>query len=286
MSKVNYLVRSILNFPSPKKCPYCNSQKVKSVDRKYVVTTLNECVNCELLFRHPTDSVSFNAKFYQKAYKQSDSITTDLPSKEQLESWKSNNFKDSIKDYSDKIDILTWLTNGPSKILDYGANWGYTSFQLKTAGFNVQSYEISQPRAEFGKELGLQILTDEKNITPGIDLFFSAHVIEHLPDIKQMFLLAQKLLTADGYFVAYCPNGSNAFKQANPFVFHKFWGQVHPNFLSGEFYSKAFKDVPYLIGSNASPAEAIKNWDKKSQTVLDLTGDELFVIAKIKNQRF
>ena len=107
MSKANYLVRSILNFPSPKKCPYCHAKKVKTVDRKYVVTTLNECVNCELLFRHPTDSVRFNAKFYQKTYKEGD--TMDLPSKEQLELWKSNNFKDHIRDFSDKIALLSWL---------------------------------------------------------------------------------------------------------------------------------------------------------------------------------
>lgn len=117
-------------------------------------------------------------------------------------------------------------------------------------------------------------------------MFFSSHFIEHIPDIKHLFLLARRLLTEDGYFVAYCPNGSQEFKAKHPQIFHRFWGQAHPNYLSAGFYSKVFKDVPFLIGSDACGIEEIENWDGNSQKILNVSGYELFVIAKIKKQLF
>ena len=287
MTRTQYLLRSVMKITSPKICPYCKSKSSKVVDSKYIVTTLNECAECNLMFRHPLDSVAFNHKFYQEDYEQHDGITTDLPSDAEIAQLIKTNFANSGKDYSDKISIIKKLVNPhPLSVVDYGANWGYTSYQFSQAGFQVQSYEISKPRAKFGKKLGLNILTNENELQEGISVFFNSHVIEHLPDIKNMFLLAQKLLDEDGYFVAYCPNGSAKLRSTNPALFHYFWGQVHPNCLSAEFFAKVFKDVPYLIGSENSNLSEIENWDKSSQKVLDVSGNELFVFAKIKNQNF
>ena len=287
MNKYQYLIRSITRSNTAKNCPYCSSSQSKVVDRKYIVTTLNKCSQCNLLFRHPLDTTNFNKKFYQEDYEQSDGITTDLPSDTELKSLMNKNFADSVKDFSNTINTLQAnIIHPPAKIIDYGANWGYTSFQFRKAGFEVQSYEISVPRAKFGKKLGVDILTDESSLTSNADLFFNSHVIEHVPDIKHMFLLAQKLLKTEGYFVAYCPNGSAAYEAQHPEGFHRFWGQVHPNYLSADFFSKAFKDVPYLIGSNSSARSEIETWDGSSQQILNTSGNELFVFAKIKNQAF
>lgn len=283
MNKTQYLIRSIATFYTPKQCPYCSQKKSKVIDSKYFVTTLNECERCNLLFRHPADSVDFNRKFYQEEYTQDDGITTDLPTDPELADMLEKNFQGSGKDYRQKIAAIKKIT-GARSILDYGANWGYTSYQFKQEGLDVQSYEISKPRAGFGKKLGITIQTDEKQLKPGIDVFFSSHVIEHVPSIKHMFQLAQSLLNEDGYFVAYCPNGSAALRNNNPKLFHHFWGQVHPNLLSAEFFAAAFKDVPYLIGSEES--ENVTTWNGNSQEILDVTGNELFVYAKIRKQVF
>jgi hypothetical protein len=287
MTRTQYLLRSVLKVTSPKVCPYCRAKTSKVVDSKYLVTTLNECTACNLLFRHPLDSVAFNKEFYQEDYEQHDGITTDLPTDQEIGQLMASNFANSGKDYSKKIETLKKLVHpAPLSVVDYGANWGYTSFQFLQAGFQVQSYEISKPRARFGKKLGLTILTSEEEIKAGVSLFFNSHVIEHLPDIKHMFLLAQQVLLEDGYFVAYCPNGSADLKRKNPVLFHHFWGQVHPNCLSAEFFAKAFKNVPYLIGSEAANTLDIERWDKQSQEILDVSGNELFVFAKIKKQTF
>jgi len=287
MTRTQYLFRSLVKIATPKICPYCKTQNSKVVDRKYMVTTLNACTECNLLFRHPLDSVSFNQKFYQDEYEQHDGITTDLPADKEIAQLMKTNFAGSGKDYNPKIEIIKIIASPLTlSVVDYGANWGYTSYQFSQAGFEVQPYEISKPRAKFGKKLGLNICTSENDLRPGVSVFFNSHVIEHLPDIKHMFLLAQKLLVQDGLFVAYCPNGSNALRTTNPALFHYFWGQVHPNCLSAEFFANVFRDVPYLIGSDASDTFEIESWDKKTQRILDVSGNELFVFAKIKNQQF
>lgn len=272
---------------TPKACPYCGERKSKTLDRKYLVTTLNTCGHCQLQFRHPVDSVRYNRKFYQKAYKQADGMTTDLPDEEQLALLMAENFRGTTRDAQDKIADLTLVLGGAGgSVIDYGASWGYTTYQFQRAGFITQAYEISEPRAAFGKRLGVDIVTDEAELTGGVDAFYSSHVIEHLPQIKHMFLLARRLLSEEGLFVAYCPNGSEGFRRHAPDVFHRLWGRVHPNFLCQEFYKRAFRDVPYLIGSNNADRSEIGRWDGRSQLCLDTCGNELFVFAKIKEQQF
>lgn len=286
MNKFEYLLRSIANFSTNKNCPYCGCEKSVCIDRKFLVTTLNECVNCNLYFRHPKDTIEFNQKFYQKNYEQKDNITTDLPDDNNLKKLIESNFKGTAKDYTDKIQFIKRIIDKEQpKVIDFGANWGYTSYQFKNDNWQVQSYEISQERALFGSKIGININTSLSQLVEGVDVFFNAHVIEHLPDIKNMFTLAQNLLNKDGLIVIYCPNGSDSFKKRKPMDFHRLWGQVHPNYLNDKFFKNVFKDVPFLIGSNSLDLQTI-NWDKKSQVVLDLSGDELFAIASIKLQNF
>lgn len=286
MNKLKYPLQSIANFLTNKNCPYCGCEKSVCIDRKFLVTTLNECVNCNLYFRHPKDTIEFNQKFYQKNYEQKDNITTDLPGDNSLKKLIESNFKGTAKDYTDKIQFIKRIIDKEQpKVIDFGANWGYTSYQFKNDNWQVQSYEISQERALFGSKIGININTSLSQLVEGVDVFFNAHVIEHLPDIKNMFTLAQKLLNKDGLIVIYCPNGSESFQKRQPMDFHRLWGQVHPNYLNDKFFRNVFKDVPFLIGSNSLNLQTI-NWDKKSQVVADLSGDELFVIALIKSQSF
>lgn len=285
MNKSEYFVRSLLHASSSTNCPYCGHPDTPVIDRKYLVTTLRECAHCQLMFRHPLDTKSFNRKFYQEDYEQHDGITTDLPSASELAAYTASNFANSGKNFHSKVQRIKSLVGASDlSVIDYGANWGYVSYQFQQAGFAVQAYEISKPRAKFGEKLGVDILTDERLLQGPVSVFFSSHVIEHLPDIKHMFELAQRLLSDEGYFVAYCPNGSAALKETNPKLFHRLWGQVHPNCLSAEFFAQVFRDVPFLIGSDHATEN--DSWDGNSQKILDVTGNELFVFAKIKNQRF
>jgi hypothetical protein len=146
----------------------------------------------------------------------------------------------------------------------------------------VQGFEISRSRAEFGnRNLDVEICVDEKQLKGGNQIFFSSHVIEHHPDINSMIRLAKSLLVDGGYFIAFCPNGSMAFRIKNQEIFHRFWGKVHPNYLNVDFYKNLFRDNPHYILSNPIIMENIHPLQKAESVIGELSGEELVVIAKI-----
>ena len=286
--KTKYLVDSFQRYSSDKSCPSCTSEEVKLIQRKFVVTRLFECQTCNLMFRHPKDSIQFNKEFYQEEYGQDGGITTTLPNTVELNNLIKNNFNNTDKSIVEFIEIFKALFHDNNKLnlTDYGASWGYMSYQFLKYGYNVDSFEISKSRAAFGNDkLKLNIKTDEKDLNNEQDIFFSSHVIEHVPVVSNMVNLSKKLLKKGGFFVAICPNGSLDFKNKNEEAFKKSWGHVHPNFLSDKFYAEIFKSNPYVILSapfSDKTLNQIRDWNQKDQLILDVSGPQILVIAKFK----
>jgi hypothetical protein len=281
--KIRYLLSSLLASGQSVQCPYCKSGKGRKIDRKYLVTKLLECQVCHLYFRFPIDQANENESFYQTEYQESDKITTGLPDPDSLDKMKSEGFRAEDKNADRYLELFAKLFPGKNnlRIIDYGSSWGYTSYQFKKAGHQVQGFEISLPRASFGiKNLEVDICSDEKLLRNENHIFFSSHVIEHHPDIASMVKLGKSLLVDGGYFIAFCPNGSQAFRQRNPEVFHRFWGKVHPNFLNAEFYKHIFEDQPYYIASSPIVAGKLHPLQFRDKVVEDLSGEELMVVVK------
>lgn len=283
--KFEYFIDSALRYSEAQECPSCGSKHVEQIDRKHVVTRLFECKNCFLYFRHPVESTKSNFSFYQKEYAEDDDITTNLPTDEELKQLRAKNFAtESNRSAKRLIDLFgAFLPNiEGAKIVDYGTSWGYISYQFKKAGMDVQSFELSVPRARFGNEkLGLNIKTSASELKGGNDIFFSSHVIEHVPKVSDMLATGKGLLKKGGYLVTICPNGSPEFRQKNAHDFHLAWGKVHPNYLNAKFFANAFRDYPHYIASSPFDLKAIKNWDQKSQVIGNLEDGEIFAIAKI-----
>lgn len=281
--KVKYFIKSTINFFSKKECPYCTQNDVNIIDRKYLFTTLLECESCNLMFRHPLDSEKFNFKFYNSDYNQN-GITTDLPSSVQLKSLIDSKFANTNRNINDLKSIIEAI-NGTfvnQKILDYGCSWGYTSWQLKDLGMLASGFEISKARAEFGiKNLNVPIFTNIEDITGGpFEFIFSSHVIEHLPDIKTFVTFCLGNLKDNGYLIFLCPNGSKDFKKKHPKNFHLFWGQVHPNMISSDFYNHIFGNFPFYIASSPYDFKELREWDQNKQSINLNGGEELLCIVK------
>ena len=254
--------------------------------RKYGVTKLTKCKHCQLLFRMPNDKPNFNKTFYQDNYVQDDAITTQLPSEAELCTLIDQGFKGTGKEIDHLLKIFQTLFSDLKgvRILDFGASWGYMSYLFQRAGMNVQSFEIGEKRAQFGREkLGVDIQTDKRKLRDNNQIFFSSHVIEHVPSIKEMIEDAYRLTANNepAYFIALCPNGSLERMKSDPNEYHQNWGLVHPNFISSDFYHHVFESKPYLIQSNPYDIEAIAKWDKKSHVKFNLTGGELLIIVRL-----
>jgi len=235
------------------------------------------------LFRTPTTTSAENETFYQESYSQG--FTSDTPSDDALRELISNNFVGSEKDHTNYIKVLAALGGKPGdRLLDFGCSWGYGSWQLKKHGYDVAAFEISKSRCRYAREkLGIAAhdkLDDVKG--EGFDIFFSAHVLEHVPAISEVFALAQKKLKKGGLFLAFTPNGSSAYRNRQGGTWSQLWGMVHPNFLDDRFYWKAFPDV--LLACNPYDYRAIsEQWASgKRASTLKLDGVELMAAVKIK----
>lgn len=282
--KLNYLIRSIINFNQRKICPNCGSAASKVIDQKYFFTKLIKCENCSLNFRHPTDSLSFLNDFYQSdyhaCYSEETLSITDLPSDERLHQLMKDNFPDK-RNHVPFVHALLKCSSG--KVLDYGCSWGYSVYHLKHAGYDAEGFEISKQRAEFGKKINVAIHFSQHTVNSGLDLIMSNHAIEHIPVISDFIKFSTSKLKKEGIFMAFCPNGSAEYRKREPDIFHVNWGFLHPNYLDIEFAASSFKQNPYLIltGDWTYNLNLLSSWDGQSQIIGDKhDGKELLIIAK------
>lgn len=286
MSKISYLLQSskkrLLNEGTA--CPSCSYKYSDTIVTKYVFTSLQRCRNCKLLFRTPTTSTDENRIFYQKAYSQG--FTTQMPTVAELEMLKSSDFKLSDKDYTRYIDILSALVRKGASVFDFGCSWGYGSYQIQKAGFQVEAFEISTDRRNYAeKSLGVHTHATLPDVQDKYDIFFSSHVLEHVPSVLDSMEYGFQVLKPGGYFIAFTPNGSEPFRQQKPKEWMKLWNMVHPNFLDDCFYITNSNNNPYFIGSENYFSDTIKDWVFKGhpRTSMDLSGSELMFVAKKTN---
>jgi hypothetical protein len=285
IQKAAYFTRMASKVFDKKTCPFCHGIEYEVIEKKYLVTSLLKCRNCHLNFKHPRDTELFFTKHYQSDYKTVHSYMSDLPSEEVLIGLLKDNFPEnrSYKKYFSSLQVdMAEIEN--TKILEYGASWGYNIHKLRKEGFDPCGYELSIPRADFGcKRLGLQLVHRESDLRSENHIFFSNHVIEHLTDINKFISLARSKLTCNGYFIAFCPNGAKSYKVREPDIYRLTWGFEHPNLLDHEFAAHVFRRNPYLIltGDWDFDESLIKNWDGISQIIGSRTdGKELLIISR------
>ena len=160
MSKSSYLLKCLAaQFATERyRCPNCLGTVSRIVDRKFIITQLRRCETCQLLFRTPTDWPESNQTYYENEYAQG--FTTNLPSDTALAEMKRSTFANTEKSYSYYISVLSQLgLKSGVRVFDYGCSWGYGSYQLALAGFDVVAFEIGDTRRRFAHEkLAVQTL--------------------------------------------------------------------------------------------------------------------------------
>ncbi len=214
-------------------CPACGGGSARLIRRKYLVTSLYECPSCHLRFRVPKETAEGSEFYADETYQQG--FTTTLPNHEELQQLVQTRFAGTEKDYARYIVVLRRFLPPGATIVDFGCSWGYGSWQMREAGFNVISYEIGRRRAQYARErLACTMVDDLRSLDGAIDCFFSAHVIEHLPDPAITYREAAHLLRPGGLFVCFCPNGNPERERIDDKYDHV-WGKVHPTYITPSF---------------------------------------------------
>ncbi len=278
MRSFRYLLTSAVKFLTRRGCycPSCGGAAGETLDSKYFVTALRRCERCALLFRTPTTTEGENARFYQDDYEES--ITTELPDDTALAALKEENFASLSTSYLNYIDVVLALGGSPgARVLDFGCSWGYGSHQLGRAGFSVEAFEISKPRARYAREkLGVSTLELDAIPLGAFDVFLSCHVIEHVPSVEGMFVLGEQVLKPGGLFVAFTPNGSMAFRKKSPGNWHQSWGGVHPQLIDEEFLRRGSARRGFIAASSPYPMDQLRRW-RGEGSILSMEGPELMV---------
>jgi SAM-dependent methyltransferase len=257
-------------------CPGCASSRTRLLKRKHVVTALFGCDACGLMFRMPKSAHVEDSRFYEREYRQAG--TTDLPNADELEELKRTSFARIGRDYTGYVDVLRAVGIQPGdSVYDYGASWGYGSWQFMQAGYDVCSYEIGRTRARYAeRHLGCRMVAEPSAVPNLVHCFFASHVLEHLDQPQALWRIASEVLRPAGAVVLFMPNGEPDCERRDPRRYHQLWGRVHPLLLTSRsvaamaasfgFEARAYSS-PYDLGQIAAGRPG------------RLHGDELLVVA-------
>jgi SAM-dependent methyltransferase len=286
MGKLQFLSRVTVAYlgGQDKNCPHCGGARTLNLGRRKALLELRQCPACRLMFRWPKDSAEFTRTFYQRAYREPS--VTDLPSPERVGLLKASLFAGTDFDFAHKIGLLKSIVPG-GRVLDFGANWGYATYQLREAGFDAVGYEISQPRAAFGRaNLAVEIIDESAALdrhAGGFDAIFTSHVLEHFPSLAGVFERFHRLLKPTGSALIFVPNagGSNARRYgAN-------WGPMicekHPLALTRDFFAPALAGAGFgrtVFDSDPYGDETLDLLAGRRAESATLDGDELMVYAR------
>lgn len=284
-SKSTYVTQVLVNRAKrqPKECPYCKSTEHELLGRKKVIQLVYKCRGCELIYRYPQDTANDALTYYSENYHSG--LASELPSAEQLTKWLDTGFEGASLDLRAKIEVLKSLDPG-ARVLDFGASWGYGTHQLRDAGFDAIGYEISSPRATFGRaELNVEIHDDPSFLDSirdaSFDVVFSNHVLEHLGDqLPASFDLFHRVLRPGGVTFHVLPNFAG--RTAREGAFWSWIGEAHPIAPTRPFFEKNLETHGFhqvVVGTGPFDEELRDQVGRRDWTGLDRDGDELLAIA-------
>jgi predicted SAM-dependent methyltransferase len=112
-----------------------------------------------------------------------------------------------------------------------------------------------------------------------VKCFFSAHVIEHLPNPNLIWEVASHVLADDGIIVCFCPNGDPARESIQGVrLYDHIWGKVHPMLITPRFVRSmsARSGFRAYVYSRPYRLDQISNGESPTEII----GDELCLIAR------
>ena len=257
-------------------CPYCGSEQTFGVARKQWILELRECERCGLTYRYPKDDLNENFEYYQQDYKQD--IWTDLPTADELAVHVANNFRDIDRDMTEHLRLIQEFSSG-NRLLDFGASWGYCTCQFQRAGYDAVGFEISHPRAAYGRKMLNLEMVDSLTSLPdhSVDVIYASHVLEHLPDPASTLREFRRLLVRNGNVFIFVPNGAGELARRLGVRWAPLINQKHVMALTPRFFDYSLSSEGFLPKFSSSPYNSPpRRYDAEGPP---FDGDELLAIG-------
>jgi SAM-dependent methyltransferase len=272
----------------PRICPYCGpSSGLRRICRKRLFMDILQCDVCHLIFRWPTDTPQEHDVYYQQEYA-GDSPQVILPPPDELCALMQRNFSGSPLDINNKIRVAKAL-RPTGRVLDLGCSWAYGTYQFTQHGYDATGFEISKPRAEYGRKQLHQKVIESLDVlysfpNGSFDIVYSNHVVEHLPDIRTSFTQLARLLVDDGLVFHVLPNFTG--KAARAGLWLKWIGEDHPIAPTIPFFEYAIPASGLQAPTFASGPfddHLVDTLLHQPAAAVSTEGDELLVIATKSN---
>ncbi|RDK88492.1 class I SAM-dependent methyltransferase [Marinirhabdus gelatinilytica] len=119
-----------------------------------------------------------------------------------------------------KVKLVTKLNNGNGKLLDIGAGTGDFLVVAKNRGWEVSGVEVSAKARSLAAEKNLDLKQDiQEVLSQKFDVITLWHVLEHIPNYKEMLQTYHSLLHENGILIIAVPN----FKSYDANYYKKHW---------------------------------------------------------------
>ncbi|GHV38176.1 hypothetical protein FACS1894187_16600 [Synergistales bacterium] len=122
-------------------------------------------------------------------------------------------------------------------MLEIGSGYGYLTYALNCAGYNILGVDISQTVvdyaiAQFGNNYQqMDIIEFSKSASEMYDVIIFMEVIEHIPNVMEFMSAVRKLLKKNGSMIISTPNKSAFPKET---LWHTDWFPLHLWWFSEE----------------------------------------------------
>lgn len=168
-----------------------------------------------------------------------------------------------FKRYSRDIEGLASMVNKKpcdTRVLEFGAGWGYWGRLAQAYGFNVEGVELSKVRREYSQARGLRVSESLDNlIGKKFDIIYSDQVFEHVDNPRAVLRELVKVMAEDGIIKISVPDGRNMLKKITQSNWQVSKDALHPLEHINCFTRKSLSSladleglalVPYKIGWN------------------------------------
>jgi SAM-dependent methyltransferase len=172
------------------------------------------------------------------------------------------------------------------RLLDYGCSWGYGVYQFEQVGYEAMGFEISQPRAAYGrKHLHVMILSSAAALADlppaSFDVIHTSHVLEHLPTLMHPFATFRRLLKPSGILVIFVPNAGGKLARELGVEWGPMISERHCLALDATFFAHNLPKYELCPVFGSSPYRGpLAAYESAQQAQRTLAGDELLVVAR------
>jgi ubiquinone biosynthesis O-methyltransferase len=231
-------------MPNLRKCPICSSGEAESLYKNYpgfIEGAEYEIFSCKKCNTNFILAEEIKSALYEIIYSEKNTIGYDRYLNYAKEIVKRPNpLKYLAESESTYYPVYKFLKGKTGlSILEIGCGYGYLTYAITKAGFNVKGIDISESAIAFAKKnLGMNYFVSDLKTFSDItkekfDLIISTEVIEHLTDQVDFIRNCKTLLNPGGKILITTPN-KNYYSENS--VWQTDLPPVHTIWLSNESF--------------------------------------------------